>query len=93
MKWQFLAEAQRYFLMKMTYPGLESQEDFGKKQNDAFESNGDILQDKVSDAHHPDEIEEVKAVDVWLRKHKAERQQCPTVRRKKKEKKTTHGSK
>lgn len=57
--------------MNISYPGFESQEEFGQKQNYAFQSNGDVLQYKVCDANNPNEIEEVETVDIWLCKYKA----------------------
>lgn len=56
-----------------SYPGFEGQENLGQKQDKAFQADGEVLQDKVSDSHHPDQIKEVKAADVGLGKYKARR--------------------
>lgn len=57
--------------MKGSYPGFESQEDLRQKQDEAFQADGEVLENKISDPHSPDQIEEVKAVNVGLSKHKA----------------------
>ena len=57
--------------VEKTYSGLEGQEDPGKEEDEAFQADGAVLEDKVCDAHHPDQMEEVKAVDVGLSEDEA----------------------
>lgn len=59
--------------MRTSYPGFEGQEDLGQKQDEAFQANGDELQHKVGDAHHPDQVKEVVAVQVGSGKYEAGR--------------------
>lgn len=60
--------------MSISYPGFEGQKHLGQEENKAFQANGEVLKDKVSDAHNPDQIEEVKAVEAGLCKYEARRQ-------------------
>ena len=57
--------------MWISYPGFEGQENFRQKEDKAFQADGEVLEDKVSNAHDPDQIEEVKAVEVGLGKYEA----------------------
>ncbi len=57
--------------MRFSYPWFEGQENFGQKEDEAFQGDGNVLQDKISDAHHPDQIKEVKAAEVGLGKNEA----------------------
>lgn len=53
------------------YPGFEGQENLGQEEDKAFQADGEVLQDKVCDAHHPDQVKEVEAAQVGLGKHEA----------------------
>lgn len=53
----------------MSYPGFEGQKDLGQKQDKAFQADGDELQHKISDSHHPDQVKEVVAVEVGSGKY------------------------
>ena len=66
--------------MRISYPGFERQEDLGQKEDEAFQADGEILQDKVSDAHGPNQVEEVKAAEVGFGKYKAGRENRTTSR-------------
>lgn len=55
--------------MQTSYPGFKGQKDLGQKQDEAFQANGDELQHKVGDAHHPDQVKEVVAVQVGSGKY------------------------
>lgn len=55
--------------MWTSYSGFEGQKDLGQKQDEAFQANGDELQHKVGDAHHPDQVKEVVAVQVGSGKY------------------------
>lgn len=55
--------------MWTSYPGFEGQKDLGQKQDKAFQANGDELQHKIGDSHHPDQVEEVIAVEVGSGKY------------------------
>lgn len=57
-----------------SYPGFEGQENLGQEQDKAFQTDGEVLQDKVCDAHHPDKVKEVKAAEVGFGKYEARRQ-------------------
>lgn len=59
--------------MWISYPGFEGQENLGQKEDKAFQADSEVLKDKVSDAHHPDQIKEVKAAEVGLGKYEARR--------------------
>lgn len=61
-------------MIVISYPGFEGQENLGQKQDKAFQADGEILKDKISDAHRPDQIKEVKAVEVGLCKYEARRE-------------------
>ena len=63
--------ADRIVKVKNTYSGLECQEDSGQEEDEAFQADGAVLEDKVCDAHHPDQMKEVKAVDVGLSEDQA----------------------
>ena len=41
------------------YLGLDGQDDLGQGHNEAFESDGDVLEHKVCDAHDPQQVKEV----------------------------------
>lgn len=64
--------------MWTSYPGFEGQKDLGQKQDKAFQANGDELQHKIGDAHHPDQVKEVVAVQVGSGKYETggEKQFC-----------------
>lgn len=64
----------------ISYPGLEGQENLGQKEDKTFQADGEVLKDKVSDAHCPDQIKEVKAVEVGLGKYEARRRKKTTCR-------------
>lgn len=55
--------------MWTSYPGFEGQKDLGQKQDKAFQADGDELQHKIGDAHHPDQVKEVIAVEVGSGKY------------------------
>lgn len=55
----------------VSYPGLEGQENLWQKEDKALQADGEVLQDKVCDPHGPDQIKEVKAVQVGLGKYEA----------------------
>ena len=59
--------------MCSSHPGLEGEQDFGQEEDEALEADGEILEDEVGDADGPDQVEEVKAVEVGLGKHQAGR--------------------
>lgn len=54
-----------------SYPGFEGQKNLGQKEDEALHTNGHVFQDKVSDAHRPNQIEEIEAVQVRLGKYEA----------------------
>lgn len=55
--------------MWTSYPGFEGQKDLGQKQDKAFQADGDELQHKIGDSHHPDQVKEVIAVEVGSGKY------------------------
>lgn len=57
----------------ISYPGFEGQQNLGQKKDEAFQADGEVFKDEVSDAHRPDQIKEVKAVEVGLSKYEAGR--------------------
>lgn len=59
--------------MSISYPGFEGHEKLGQEEDKAFQANCEVLKDKVSDAHNPDQIKEVKTVEVGLGKYEARR--------------------
>lgn len=59
--------------MWISHPGFEGEKNLGQEEDKAFQANGEVLKDKVSDAHRPDQIKEVKAVEVGLGKYEARR--------------------
>lgn len=59
--------------MCISNPGFEGQQNLGQEKDKAFQANGEVLKDKVSDAHNPDQIKEVEAVEVGLGKYEARR--------------------
>lgn len=59
--------------MWRSYPGFKGQEDLGQKQDKAFQADGEVLKDKVGDAHSPDQVKEVKAAEVGLGEYEAGR--------------------
>lgn len=59
--------------MWFSYPGFEGQENLGQKEDKALQADGEVLKDKVCDAHCPDQIKEVEAVEVGLGKYEAGR--------------------
>lgn len=66
--------------MIISYPQFEGQENLGKKKHEAFQSDGEVLEDKVRDAHRPDQVKEVEAVEVGLRKYEAGREKTSVGR-------------
>ncbi len=54
-----------------SYPGLESEDHFRQEQYEAFELDGEIFQNKIGYSNSPDQVKEIKTVDVWLHKNKA----------------------
>lgn len=57
----------------LSYPGLESKDHFRQEENEAFDLDGEIFQHKICYPYNPDQVKEIKAVDVRLGKNKAER--------------------
>lgn len=55
------------------YLGLDGQDDLGQGHDEALESNGDILEHKVCDAHDPQQVEEVQRLQVGLQEYEARR--------------------
>lgn len=58
-------------MTESSYPGFEGQQNFGQEEDEAFEANGEVLEDEVCDADHPDQVKEVHTAQVGLGKHKA----------------------
>jgi len=54
-----------------SYPGLECEDHFREEQDEAFELDGEIFQHKICYSNSPDQVKEIKTVDVWLSKNKA----------------------
>ncbi len=54
-----------------SYPGLESEDHFRQEQYETFELDGEIFQHKIGYSNSPDQVKEIKTLDVWLRKDKA----------------------
>lgn len=65
--------------MYISYPRFEGQEKLGQKKHKALQPDGDVLKDKVCDAHCPDQIKKVKAVEVGLREDEAGREKGLSV--------------
>lgn len=55
------------------YLGLDSQDDLGQGHYEALEGDGDILEHKVSNAHNPQQVEEVQCLQVGLQEYEAGR--------------------
>lgn len=53
------------------YLGLDGQDDLGQGHDEAFESDGDVLQHKVGDPHDPQQVEEVQCLQVGLQEYEA----------------------
>lgn len=58
-------------IIGVSYPGFEGQQNLGQEEDEALEADGEVLEDKVSDADHPDQVEEVHSAQVGLGKHEA----------------------
>lgn len=62
-------------------PGFECQENLRQEEDKAFQDDGDVLEYKICDAHCPDQIKEIKAVEDGLGKYeedkiRQEREHC-----------------
>lgn len=55
-------------------PGFEGEEDLRQEKDEALEGDSEVLEDEVSDPHGPDQVEEVKGVDVGLRKDEEDKE-------------------
>lgn len=53
------------------YLGLDGQDDLGQGHDEALEGDGDILQHKISNAHNPQQVEEVQRLQVGLQEYEA----------------------
>lgn len=59
--------------MRISYPGFEGQQNLGQEEDKALQADGEVFEDKVSYAHSPDQIEEIKAVEVGFGEYEAGR--------------------
>lgn len=50
-------------------PGFEGEDNLRKEKDETFQSNGEVLKDKICDANNPYKIKEVKAAEVRLCKY------------------------
>lgn len=49
-------------MVESSYPGFEGQQNLGQEEDEAFNANSEVLEDKVCDTDYPDQVEEVHTV-------------------------------